>query len=244
VLERLSGTSKVLQVTSGSPGRLEPVFEAILANAVRLCEAKFGNLYLYEAGALRVVASHNVPRAYAEVLRNGPIRPMPGGGGSLAEVIRTKRTSQVADLAATRSYAERNPVAVNAVELAGIRTTVSVPILKEDELIGIIAVFRQEVRPFPDKQVALLTNFASQAVIAIENARLLSELRQRTDDLTESLEQQTAASEVLQVISSSPGELEPVFQTMLANATRICGAKFGTLNLYDGKVFHIAAHHD
>src|SRR5262249_29657314 len=125
-----------------------------------------------------------------------------------------------------------------------IRTTVSVPILKEDELIGIIAVFRQEVRPFPDKQVALLTNFASQAVIAIENARLLSELRQRTDDLTESLEQQTAAPEGLQVISSSPGELEPVFQTMLANATRICGAKFGTLNLYDGKVFHIAAHHD
>src|SRR5262249_11027418 len=127
------------------------------------------------------------------------------------------------------------------IETGSIRTILCVPLLNEGELIGTFNLFRQEVRPFTDKQIELVTNFARQAVLAIENTRLFNELRQRTDDLSESLEQQTATSEVLQIISSSPGELEPVFQTMLANATRICEAKFGVLFRCDGGMFHAAA---
>src|ERR1700732_5246371 len=179
----------------------------------------------------------------AEARRRGPFHPPPGG--PLGEAIRTKQTVQLADLAATQAYAERHAVVVDAVELGGVRTNLSVPMLKDNELIGIIVIYRQEVRPFTDKQVALLTSFASQAVIAIENTRLLNELRERTDDLSESLEQQTATSDVLQIISSSPGELEPVFQAMLANATRICEAVFGNLYLCDGDAFRmVAAHND
>ena len=152
----------------------------------------------------------------------------------LDETIRTKRTVQVADLAATKPYIERHPVMVEAVELGGIRTVVAVPMLKDDKLVGVITIVRREVRLFTAKQIALVTNFAAQAVIAIENARLLNELRQRTNDLTkrtadlsEALEQQTATSQVLQIISSSPGDLEPVFASMLEKAVRICDAAFG-----------------
>src|SRR5262249_13264943 len=127
---------------------------------------------------------------------------------------------------------------------ADYRTMVSVPMLKDSELIGAISIYRQVVRPFTDRQIELVQNFAAQAVIAIENTRLLNELRQRTDDLSKSLDQQTAASEVLQVISTSPGDLQPVFQAMLENATRLCGAKFGTLYLYDGDAFHATAFHN
>jgi two-component system NtrC family sensor kinase len=238
-LEQQTATSDVLSVISSSPGELEPVFEAMLANGTRLCEAKFGTLFLYEGGGLHFVAGHNVPSAFAQKRRRDPLHPAPGG--HIAEAIRTKQTVQVADLAATRGYAERRPSVVDAVELGGIRTTVAVPMLKDDELIGIIIIYRQEVRPFTEKQIALLTSFASQAVIAIENARLLNELRQRTDDLGESLEQQTATSEVLRVISGSPGELEPVFQAMLANGTQLCEAKFGNLYLHDGGTLRIVA---
>src|SRR5262249_19520535 len=126
-------------------------------------------------------------------------------------------------------------------KLAGARTVLAVPMVKENELMGAIVIYRQEVRHFTDKQIKLVTNFAAQAVIAIENTRLLNELRQRTDDLSESLEQQTATSEVLQVISRSPGELQPVFEAILVNATRLCGAQFGILNLDDGDISRIAA---
>ena len=233
-LERQAATDEVLRVISKSPGELEPVFQAMLENATRLCAAKFGNLYLYEGDGLRIVATHNVPPAFAEARRRGPILPP---GGPLIEVIRTKQTVQVADNAATQAYAERHPAMVDAVELGGIRTTVAVPMLKDDELIGIIVIFRQEVRPFTDKQIELLKNFAAQAVIAIENTRLLNELR-------ESLQQQTASAEVLQVISSSPGELQPVFQSMLENAVRICDAYFGTLQLRENDAFRVAAMHN
>jgi GAF domain-containing protein len=157
-------------------------------------------------------------------------------------MLASKTVAHITDLAAEEVYTERrHPSAVAAVELGGVRTVLLVPIVKEDELIGVFSLYRQEVRPFTDKQIALVQNFASQAVIAIENARLLSELRQRTADLTESLEQQTATSEVLRVISSSPGDLEPVFATMLEKAVRICDAKFGNIYRWDGDALHLMA---
>jgi GAF domain-containing protein len=159
----------------------------------------------------------------------------PAPGGALHQAMMTGRTAHVSDLAATRAYVEHHPRVVEAVDIAGIRTSLCVPMVKDNELIGIIGVFRQRVRPFGDKQIELVTDFAAQAVIAIENARLLNDLRQ-------SLERQTATSEVMQVISSSQGDLEPIFQSMLENATRICEAKYGVLYLYDGQHFALAAH--
>src|SRR5262249_12403571 len=233
-----AATTEVLQVISSSPGKLEPVFETILANATRLCEAKFGNLFLLENDAFRAVAMHGpqvewMQRQPVFKLRDHPRVP-------LARVAVNKEVLQIPDFRADQAYIERDPRIVAIVE-AGTRSLLAVPMLKEGKLIGAIAIYTTEVRLFTEKQIDLVKNFASQAVIAIENARLLNELRQRTDDLSEALEQQTATSEVLQVISSSPGELEPVFETMLANATRLCGAEFGILNLDDGDVSRIAA---
>ena len=211
----------------------------MLENATRICEAKFGTLDLYERGGLRLAAAHDVPSVFTEARGEGPFQPAPGG--ILDTAMRTRRTVHIHDLATTDAYAQRHPRMVDAVEVAGIRTAVGVPMLKDEELVGVIAIFRQEVRPFTEKQIELFTNFAAQAVIAIENARLLNELRQRTTDLTEALEQQTATSNVLQVISSSPGNLEPVFATMLERAVRICDASFGNIYSLDGDEFRLAA---
>ena len=240
--EGQTATSEVLQAISSSSGDLNPVFKAILENATRICDAKFGMLVLTESEKFRMAAMHGVPPAWVEKRTREPLFT-PGPSNNLVLAAQSKKTQHVADLRLHRSYAEHDPAAVALADIAGARTLVVVPMLKDNEPIGAIAIYRTEVRPFTDKQVELVTNFAAQAVIAIENARLLNELRQRTSDLTESLEQQTATSEVLKVISISPGELEPVFNAMLANATRICDAKFGDLWLYDGETFRIAALH-
>jgi signal transduction histidine kinase len=232
-LEQQTATSQVLSVISSSPGELEPVFQTMLENAVRICEAKFGSLVRFDGENFHFAAEVGTPREYATFQKDrGPLRPR--SGTQLEHVLRTKQVCHSDDYAA-----EAMPG--YAATLGGARSTVYVPMLKDDALIGVINIYRQEVRPFTDKQIELVQNFAAQAVIAIENTRLLNELRQRTDDLTESLEQQTATSEVLGVISSSPGALEPVFQTILANATRICEAKFGTLYLFDANAFLWAA---
>jgi GAF domain-containing protein len=233
-LQRQTATSEVLQVISGSPGELEPVFATMLEKAVRICDAKFGCLYLHENGLLRLVAAHDVPEFF-EARRGIAFEAVPGG--PLEETMRSRRTIQIADLAATKAYIERHPLMVESVELAGARTAVAVPMLKEGELIGIVSIHRREVLPFTDKQIELLTNFAAQAVIAIENARLLSELR-------ESLQEQTATSEVLQVISRSPGNIQTVFSTVLENAVRVCEAKFGLLYLYEHGGFRSVAARD
>jgi signal transduction histidine kinase len=241
-LEQQKATAEVLRVISSSPGELEPVFQAMLANAVRICEAKFGTLYLREGDAFRAAALHNAPPAFAEFWQRGPHRP--GASTVLSRVLRTKEVVHISDITADQAYIERDPLFIAAAELGGFRTVLAVPMLKEADVLGAIYIYRQEVWPFSDKQIALLASFASQAVIAIENTRLLNELKQRTDDLSESLEQQTATSEVLHVISRSPGDLKPVFQTMLENATRICHAKFGVLQLYEGRAFRIGAIHN
>src|SRR4029453_11971789 len=239
-LEQQTATSEILKVISGSPRPLEPGFKAMLEKARRICEAKFGVLWLCENGGFRLVAQRNTPPAFAEHWRTHPVvHPVPGTG--LRRLAETRQVAHIADMTKIQPYIERDPFVVSSVELGDFRTVVNVPMLKESELVGAIAIYRQEVRPFTEKQIELVTNFAAQAVIAIENARLLNELRRRTDDLSEALEQQTATSEVLQVISSSPGELEPVFQAMLEKAVRICDANFGNLYLREGDAFRIGA---
>jgi GAF domain-containing protein len=233
-LEQQTATADVLRIISSSPGELTPVFQTMLENATRICEAKFGMLFRLEDGAMLSVASLGVPEPLMEFFKHGPHRP--SEHAPIMRVARTKQPVHVLDFATERAYLEGSPVAVAGVELGGVRTNLVVPLLKENELIGAFAIYRQEVRPFTDKQIELARNFAAQAVIAIENTRLLNELR-------ESLEQQTATSEVLRVISSSQGELEPVFQAMLESATRICEARFGSLYLREGDGLRAVALH-
>jgi GAF domain-containing protein len=240
-LEQQKATSDLLQVISGSPGNLDPVFQAMLENAVGICGANFGNMFLCEDNAFRTVAMYNAPEAYEKARSGAPFHPP--SNSTLGRLVATKEVAQVADLRSEERYINRDPFAVAGVELADIRTLLAVPMLKEGRLVGAIAIYRQEVRPFSEKQIELVKNFASQIVIAIENARLLNELRQRTTDLTEALGQQTATSEVLEVISSSQGELQPVFDALLSNATRICQASLGNLVLYeDGGFRNVALH--
>ena len=225
--ERETATADVLQVISSSPGDLDALFRTMLENATRLCEAKFGTLFRYDGEKMHRLAGVGTPASLTEFQRKrGPFVP---DGAPMAEFVSTKRPVMCDDEAA-------RPKPGVAATYGGARCTLYVPLLKDGQVVGIFVIYRQEVRPFTDKQIELVSNFAKQAVIAIENARLLNELR-------ELLEQQTATSEVLSVISSSPSELQPVFDKMLENATRICGAKFGHLALWEGDAVRYVAGH-
>jgi GAF domain-containing protein len=243
-LEQQTATSEVLKVISRSPGDLQPVFDAILENATRICEAKFGNLMLWEGDGFRAVAVHG-EAAFTSRRREQPKVSIVGWPDlPICRLVECKSVVQIADFRTERPYLEGHPPTVELVDVGGARSLVAVPMLKESELLGAIVLYRQEVRPFADKQIELVSNFAAQAVIAIENARLLNELRRRTDDLSEALEQQTASSEVLGIISGSPGELQPVFDVILENSTRLCEANFGVLAVNDGDMFRVAAMHN
>ena len=248
-LARQAATSEVLQVISSSPGELRQVFESMLKNAVRICGAKFGNLWRREGNSFRIAATHGAPPAYADYRRREP-NFHPAAGTLLGRLVTTSRVVHIADVSSEDAYAGRNPSRVGSnaidarylVELAGARTVVAVPMIRENELIGAIIIYRQEVQPFTEKQIDLVKNFAAQAVIAVENARLMNELHQRTDELGRSVGELRALGEVSQAVNSTL-DLETVLSTIVAKAVQLSSTEAGAIYVFDDqqREFHLRA---
>jgi two-component system NtrC family sensor kinase len=229
--EQQDATSEVLEVIRSSPGDPQPVFQATLRNAVRLCDAKIGNIYHWDGDALHVVASHNTPPSFVEARRRSPFR---ADQSPIGRMITTKTLQHVVDASDVETHKHLDPTSAAAIDLGGTRTVLGVPMLRENELIGALVLARQEVRPFTDKQIELVNNFAAQAVIAIENARLLNELRQ-------SFEQQTATGEILSSMSGSIADTKPVFDAIIRNLLRLFGTRFAVIQLLRDGMIHMAA---
>ncbi len=239
-LEQQTATAEVLQVINASPGELAPVFEAMLQRGMRLCGAAFGGLVLWRNGRWEIVAhSETVAQPFVRFLATEEISPGPREG--LARVSRAEGYVQIADITASKFYRAGDPTLRAMADLGGGRTALTVPLARDDEVLGFFSFYRQEVRPFSERQIALVKSFAAQAVIAIENARLLGELRQRTGDLEELLEYQTATSDVLKVISRSTFDLQPVLDTLLQTAARLCDTESGMISTRDGEVYRTQA---
>jgi GAF domain-containing protein/anti-sigma regulatory factor (Ser/Thr protein kinase) len=240
-LEQQTATSEVLSAISSSHGALRPVFESLLANAVRLCQAKFGNLFIYEEGTFRHVALYGAPAAFAESRRRNPvIRPTPQS--TLARIAATKEVQTVPDMRTAQAYLDGDPAAIELADAAGARTLLGVPILKDNELVGVIAIYRQEVRPFTAKQIELIKSFANQAVIAIENTRLFEAERASKRELQESLQQQTATAEVLKSISRSVFDLQAVLDALVESAAKLCGGDDVSILRLTGNTLTRVAH--
>jgi signal transduction histidine kinase len=229
-LRQQAATSQILQVISSSGGDLEPVFATILEKAVRLSGATFGNIYRWDNGALHLVATHNTPPALAEVRRSAPLRPNPRS--FVARMLETKAAVNIPDLAAEQFYIDGNPTAVAAVQLADMRSILLVPMIRKDDLVGAISVYRQAVRPFTDRQIALLGGFANQAVIAIENARLLTELRARSEELSRSVGELRMLADVSQAVNKTL-DLETVLSTVAAKAVQLSDTDAGAIYVFD-----------
>jgi len=239
--EQLEATSEVLRAISSSLGELEPVFQAMLERATRICEANFGVLFRFNDDFVEATAMLGVPPAFAEFLQGGPFIPDPGSG--LGRVARTKQAVHILDARAEQEvWVERDPYFVTATELSGTRTLVVVPMLNKHKLVGAIAIYRQEVRAFSEKQIELVTNFANQAVIAIENMRLFNEVQARTRELAHSVEGLQALGEVTQAVNSTL-DLETVLSTIVTKAVQLSGTEAGVIYVFDEReqAFHLRA---
>ncbi|SFJ60536.1 GAF domain-containing protein [Bradyrhizobium sp. Gha] len=233
-IERERATAEVLRVMNSSAGDLEPVFNAMVENALRLCQAEFGNLFIYDGKEFATAALHGAPAAYAEARRRGGVVLHPHPDVPLNRIIRTKEVIHIGDVRNEQSYIDRDPRFCELVDIAGARTLLLVPMLKDDELVGAFAIYRREVRPFGSNQIGLVRNFSAQAVIAIENARLFNETR-------EALERQTATADILKVIASSPSDVQPVFDAIASSAKRLIGGFSAAVFRFVDDIAHLAA---
>ena len=238
-LERQTATAEVLQVINSSPGNLAPVFDAMLEKATELCEAKFGCLFLYDGKAFTVVADRNLPPAYAQTVRGQPLSA--DSNIAFRQMVENKAPQHLTDMFADGAYSKGEPLRTASVELGGVRSMIALPLLNKGELIGNLTIYKGESGGFPENQIALVTTFANQAVIAIENARLLDDIRRNSAELARSVDELTATGDVLKIISRSSVNLDTVLDTLVETVARLCRADLAYMFRQKDEVYHLVA---